>query len=110
MYLTSSMHNCILYLYNIHILLFQKVQTTNIKFKSPHTHVSNVRDIKLLVPNTLEKLAERLRKCGIDTSLVERSKINDSQYIIHLIETKSLYFIAFGHAFSKVISKINIYI
>ncbi|VVC33796.1 Ribonuclease H-like domain,3'-5' exonuclease domain,Mut7-C RNAse domain [Cinara cedri] len=84
-----------------------KVQTTNIAFKSPHTHVSNVRDIKLLVPNTLEKLAERLRKCGIDTSTVERSKINDSQHIINLIETKNLYFIAFGYVFSKVAEKLR---
>lgn len=72
------------------------------KSKSPHTHVSCVKDFKLLVPYTLEKLAVRLRKCGIDTSIVERSKINDSNYIVNLIKTKNLNFIAYGHAFSKV--------
>lgn len=75
---------------------------TNIKSKSPHTHVSCVKHFKLLVPYTLEKLAERLRKCGIDTSIVERSRINDSHYIVNLIKTNNLHFIAFGHAFSKV--------
>lgn len=72
------------------------------KSKSPYNHVSGVKDFNLLVPNTLEKLAERLRKCGIDTSIVERSKINDSQFIVNLIKTKNLHFIAFGHAYSKV--------
>lgn len=69
---------------------------------SPHTHVSSVKDFKFLVPNTLENFAERLRKCGIDTTVVERSKINDCQYIVNLIRTNGLHFIAFGHAFSKV--------
>jgi hypothetical protein len=78
------------------------VPKTNIKSKSPHTLVSSVKDFKLLVPNTLEKLAERLRKCGIDTSIIDRSKINDCQYIINQIKANNLYFIAFGHAFSKV--------
>jgi len=78
------------------------VPTTNIKSKSPHTLVSCVKHFKLLVPYTLEKLAQRLRKCGIDTSIVERSKINDSNYIVNLIKTNNLHFIAFGHAFSKV--------
>jgi len=72
------------------------------KTNSPHTHVSSVKHFKLLVPYTLEKLAERLRKCGIDTSIVERSKINDCHYIVNLIKTKNLHFIAFGYAFSKV--------
>lgn len=72
------------------------------KSKSPYTHVSSVKDFKFLVPNTLEKLAERLRKCGIDTSIVDRSKINDCQHIVSLIKMKNLHFIAFGHAFSKV--------
>lgn len=72
------------------------------KSKSPYTHVSSVKDFKFIVPNTLEKLAERLRKCGIDTSIVDRSKINDSQHIVSLIKMKNLHFIAFGHAFSKV--------
>lgn len=76
--------------------------TTNIKSKSPHTHVSNVKHFKFLVPYTLEKLAERLRKCGISTSIVERSKINDCHYIVNLIKTENLHFIAFGHTFSKV--------
>lgn len=75
------------------------------KSKSPHSRVSSVKDFKLLVSNTLEKLAERLRKCGIDTSIVERSKINDYQYIVNLIKTNNLYFIAFGHVFSKVNKK-----
>jgi len=73
--------------------------------ESPHTDVSSVKDFKFLLPNTLEKLAERLRKCGIDSTLVERSKINDSHYIVNLIKTNGLHFIAFGHAFSKVTSK-----
>lgn len=60
----------------------------------------------MLVPNTLEKLAERLRKCGIDTSIIDRSKINDCWFIVNLIKTKNLHFIAFGHAFSKVQFKI----
>lgn len=72
--------------------------------KSPHTHISRVKDFKLLVPNTLEKLAERLRKCGIDTAVVERSKISNFEYIVNLIKTNNLHFIAFGHAFSKVTS------
>lgn len=82
--------------------------TTNIKSKSPHNNVSSVKDFKLLVPNTLEKLAERLRKCGIDTSIVDRSKMNDCQYIVNSIKINNLHFIAFGHIFSKV--KLNIYI
>lgn len=76
--------------------------TTNIKSKSPHTQVSSVKHFKFLVPYTLEKLAERLRKCGIDTSIVERSKINNCHYLVNLIKTNNLHFIAFGHAFSKV--------
>lgn len=76
--------------------------TTNIKSKSPHNQVSSVKDFKMLVPNTLEKLAERLRKCGIDTSIIDRSKINDCWFIVNLIQTNNLHFIAFGHAFSKV--------
>lgn len=76
--------------------------TTNIKSKSPHNQVSSVKDFKLLVPNTLEKLAERLRKCGIDTSIIDRSKINDCWFIVNLVKTNNLHFIAFGHAFSKV--------
>lgn len=75
---------------------------TNIKSKSPHFVISSVKDFKFLVPNTLEKLAERLRKCGIDTSIIDRSKINDCQYIVNLIKVNNLHFIAFGHAFSKV--------
>ncbi|XP_022165293.1 exonuclease mut-7 homolog [Myzus persicae] len=84
-----------------------KVPTTNIKSKSPHTHVSGVKHFKFLVPYTLEKLAERLRKCGIDTSIVERSKINDCHYIVNLIKTNNLHFIAFGHAFSKVAEQLH---
>jgi len=82
------------------------VPTTNIKSESPHNNVSSVKDFKLLVPNTLEKLAKRLRKCGIDTSIVDRSKINDCQYIVNIIKLNNFHFIAFGHAFSKV--KLNI--
>ncbi|XP_025200796.1 exonuclease mut-7 homolog [Melanaphis sacchari] len=85
----------------------QKVPKTNMKSKSPHTLVSSVKHFKLLVPYTLEKLAERLRKCGIDTSIIERSKINNSDYIVNLIKTKNLHFIAFGYAFSKVAEQLH---
>jgi len=73
------------------------------KSNSPFSQVSSVKDFKLLVPSTLEKLAERLRKCGINTIVVVRSRINDFQFIVNQIKTNNLHFIAFGHAFSKVI-------
>lgn len=69
---------------------------------SPHTHVNSVKDYKFLIPNTLEKLAERLRKCGINTSIVERSKTNDVPFILNLINMENFHFIAFGQIFSKV--------
>ncbi|XP_050548408.1 exonuclease mut-7 homolog isoform X2 [Daktulosphaira vitifoliae] len=65
------------------------------------TNISGVKDFKMLVPNTLEKLAERLRKCGINCTIVDRSKLYNFESVISQIREENLHFIAFGHLYQK---------
>ncbi|XP_050424575.1 exonuclease mut-7 homolog [Adelges cooleyi] len=85
-----------------------KLPATVSKPNSFYKNVSSVKDFKLLVPSTLDKLAERLRKCGIDTTIVDRSKLNDFQYIIDQIRQENLHFIAFGQVFQRAAEKLPI--
>lgn len=63
----------------------------------------NVKDIKLVIIDELEELAQHIRIFGLDTTIIVDSKrVIDSKYIKNIIQAKNVFFITMGDLYAKV--------